>query len=128
MIQFAQLTGSSVGARIRSALRFRGITQRELADRVGLTEAAISRYVTGGRVPAPKYLSRISRALDIPYDHLLHGSPEIGRSEIEDALILIRRNLPYLTNEDRREFVEILCGLKTEADLLAEYGLEEKNP
>lgn len=125
MLQFAQLTGASVGDRIRSALRFRGITQRELAERVGLTEQAISRYVHGSRTPHPKYLSRISRALDIPYDHLLHGSPEIGRSEIEDALALIRRNLPYITNEDRREFVDILCGLKTEADLLAEYGPEE---
>ena len=128
MLHFAQLTGASVGDRIRSALRFRGITQRELAERVGLTEQAISRYVHGSRTPLPKYLSRISRALDIPYDHLLHGSPEIGRSEIEDALALIRRNLPYITNEDRREFVEILCGLKTEADIVEKYGLEEKHP
>lgn len=122
MIQSSPLTGSSLGARINSALRFRGITQRELSRRVGLTEAAISRYVSGDRTPNAVHLAQIASALDVQYDQLLNGGPDFGRSEIEDALYLIRKNQPYLTNRDRLDFLMILCGLKTEADLDAEYG------
>ena len=40
--------GKELGSRITETLQKRGMTQKELAGRIGVTEAVISRYISGG--------------------------------------------------------------------------------
>lgn len=56
---------ASIGVRIKSLLDKKGLTQKELANAVGCTEAAISHYIKGDRVPRASVLSKIAIALDI---------------------------------------------------------------
>lgn len=53
---------SWLGHRISAMLEKKGITQREYAEKVGVTEVAISRYIKGERIP-PNVLLRINRDL-----------------------------------------------------------------
>ena len=46
--------GKDMGLRISETLRNRGMTQKELAERIGVTEAVVSRYISGDREPNPK--------------------------------------------------------------------------
>lgn len=57
--------------RLSDLLRKRNMTQRELADRVGCTESAMSRYIRGERTPRISVVVRIALETDITSDYLL---------------------------------------------------------
>ena len=61
----------SLGDAIATARRARGLTQKELAGRLGLTQAALSRYENDLREPAEDALDGIASALGVTAD-LLH--------------------------------------------------------
>lgn len=46
-----------LGNRIVNLLKNNGLTQKELADKVGCTEAAMSRYINGKRNPKGQVIS-----------------------------------------------------------------------
>jgi len=48
-----------------------GITQAEFADAVGITQAAISQYLSGSREPSAKILTQISKIYHVSTDWLL---------------------------------------------------------
>ena len=63
--------GKELGQRILSAIRIRGISQKELAATIGVTEGVISRYVSGERDPKPEMIANIATALHTTSDYLL---------------------------------------------------------
>lgn len=68
--------------RLKELLQEADMTQRELADKTGLTEATISRYVNGSREPRGKALARIATVLGVTTDYLLGASQ--ARQETEE--------------------------------------------
>lgn len=58
-------------SRIKETLKSRGISQRELATRSGITEVTISRYVSGARIPKGTEIIKIAAALNVSADYLL---------------------------------------------------------
>lgn len=58
-------------SRLDQARKEKGITQRELADRVGVTEVSMSRYVNGARTPSGPIVVNIAKALGISVDYLV---------------------------------------------------------
>ena len=64
------VTSAAVGARIRAIRRERGMSQRELADELGVTPMTISHYERGGVKLSLEMFHRICDALDIPEDYL----------------------------------------------------------
>ena len=51
-------------------LKKAGLTQRELAERVGTTEASMSRYVRGDRVPKASICIKIANVLNCNVEDL----------------------------------------------------------
>lgn len=72
-----------LGTRISELLEQRGISQRELADRVGVTEASMSRYINGGRTPKAPILVNIAKELHTTSDYLLGHEVEDADPETE---------------------------------------------
>ena len=62
---------NTFGERLSWLLNERGITQRELALRTGLTESAVSRYVNNQREPRADGIVKICKALEVSADWLL---------------------------------------------------------
>ena len=60
-------------ATIKARCKALGIKQAELSRRSGLTEAAISRYLSGDRQPTLEAGAALARALDMSVDQLLGG-------------------------------------------------------
>lgn len=52
-----------IGANISRRLGTLGMTQRALADRIGVTEVTVSRYVSGERIPKGPLLVKMANAL-----------------------------------------------------------------
>lgn len=59
------------GERIRAIMRSKGITGRELALRVGVSEAMISYILQGLRAPNLQTLIRIATELDCKIDEII---------------------------------------------------------
>ena len=59
--------------RLKAALKFRSMTQRDLAEKVGITESAISRYITGTRLPKMHIAFKICDALGVSLDWYVNG-------------------------------------------------------
>lgn len=64
---------NAIGVRISELLIRNRIKQKDFAESVGLTEATISRYKKGSRVPNGKNITKIASALHTTTDYLLYG-------------------------------------------------------
>lgn len=62
---------ASMGKQIQGIRRKKGLSQEELAQAIGSTKSAISRYESGKRQPRLEQLQRIASALDVPIYELL---------------------------------------------------------
>jgi transcriptional regulator with XRE-family HTH domain len=64
---------ADIGTRIAAARRARGLTQGELADRLGVTRSAVAQWETGRAGQVTGTLSRIAEVLDVAVESLLEG-------------------------------------------------------
>lgn len=101
---------AEIGKRIKGLLDKRGMTQKELAVKVGCTEAAISHYIKGDRIPRSSVMTRIAIALDTTSEYLMEGVPTDVTGEIDYAKKLIARNVTQMSNSEKREIINILMG------------------
>jgi transcriptional regulator with XRE-family HTH domain len=100
--------GKELGSRVAETLQRRGMTQKELAARIGVTEAVISRYVSGDRDPKPEVLGNIATALHTTSDFLLG----IENEEFSHPRIrrMLARNAATMTEKEKRELINALFG------------------
>ncbi len=68
----------TVGERLKKVLDEKGIMQKELAEKIGVNEMTVSRYVHGGRIVSVPVLIEICRVLNVSADYLL------GLSEVTE--------------------------------------------
>ena len=92
--------GKDLGERIAGLLKQLGITQRELAERIGITEVSMSRYIRGDRTPKGPVVANMATALNTTTDYLLG----IGESNEEKQEEL---SLPE-DEAETRDFGEVL--------------------
>ena len=96
--------------RLGELLKTRHMTQKELAKRAEVTEAAVSHYIKGDRTPRSSVLSRIAVALGTTSEYLMEGLPQSHTDEIGYAKKLISRNLSRMTVAEKRDILYILLG------------------
>lgn len=56
--------------KIKKKMKFKRITQVELADRIGVSRLTVNRYINGQRVPDYLTLKKISKILNCPLDEI----------------------------------------------------------
>ena len=94
--------------RLSQLLKQRQMTQKRLADKAGVTEAAMSHYLKGDRTPRASVLGRIATVLGTTTDYLLTGNDTDSANEVIYAKRLIARNAHQLSREDKLEIMSIL--------------------
>ena len=87
-------------SRLDQARKEKGLTQRELANRVGVTEVSMSRYVNGARVPKGPIVVNIAKALGVSVDYL------VGTSSVKKR----QTNADRIRNMSDEELVELITG------------------
>ena len=65
------MTEDSFGQRLKKVLTERNMMQKELAEKIGVNEMAISRYIHGGRMVSVSILIDICKVLNVSADYLL---------------------------------------------------------
>ena len=76
------MVSPSIGIRIQRAREERGITQQELAARLGCTQAALSNYELGKRRFYVANLERIAGALEKPLSYFVE--PAVDEDDTRD--------------------------------------------
>ena len=74
-------TSKEIGTRLQKLLQEKDISQRELSERIGVTDVTVSRYVRGERVPKADIATKIAQALGTTTDYILGrdtSDPEIS--------------------------------------------------
>jgi len=103
---------NDLGGRITELLKQLNMTQRELADKVGVTEVSMSRYINGDRIPKGTVIANLATALHTTSDYLLNGetSDEGADFEAEYYKIhrLIARNASQMSSKQRNELIKAL--------------------
>lgn len=92
--------------RLNQLLEERGISQKELAQRINVDETAMSRYVNGTRTPRIDILTNIAKEFDVSIEYLIgEEEKEYKYGEIKNVIC---RNVHEMTDSQRMELMEIL--------------------
>lgn len=94
----------TLGEKIASARKEKGMTQEMLAEQLGVTRQAVARWETGLSVPDAGMLVRIAGALDTTVNDLLgEEEPEQGR-DLAAELEALNRQLAEREKRSRRRW------------------------
>lgn len=121
----------TTGERIRMARQNKGVTQRELAEKLGIASAGIGQWENNVRNPKLSTLLKIADALDIDYRDLVGDDnptrntlrPMVNISDAEindiiDDLLLVQRNFQEtgtpITDEQRNLWIKDRVSKKTQ--------------
>ena len=75
----------TIAEKIEESLESLNMTQKKLAKKCGVTEATISRYISGARNPRGEILSKIASVIGVSTDYLL-GNSDIKLSDNNNSL------------------------------------------
>jgi transcriptional regulator with XRE-family HTH domain len=104
----------SLGIRLALLRKQKGLTQIELAEKVGSIQVVLSDYERGKLRPNPDMLVRLARALDVTTDELL-GLKSPAKTKLKDAetLRLWKRFQQFmaLPERDRRAVLRLINSL-----------------
>lgn len=88
------------GARLKSLLENKNISQKEFADKLEITEATLSRYINNLIVPKIEVVYEMANLLDVSVDFLIGN--ERTMSETEELAILrkILQKSGFMENDE----------------------------
>ena len=104
------MKNNNLGGRISDLLQKTGLTQRELAEKVGCTEVSMSRYISGDRTPKGPIIANIASALHVSADYLLGQESAEDDAELEyyRTQRAIARNAKNWTQKQKADLVNAL--------------------
>ena len=91
--------------RLQQAILRSGMTQKELAEKVGITEAAVSHYLKGDRMPRSAVAVKLADVLNMSVDELMGGNTETSFDEVYK---IVARSAKQLDNDQKAALVRVL--------------------
>ena len=110
------MDATKIGTFIAAERRAKGWTQRQLADKLQLTDKAVSRWETGKGLPDVSFLLPLAAALDVSVGELLAGESQPHPPAVQAAETRTAEQLASYTRElgpqlRRRRACTVLAGL-----------------
>lgn len=101
-------TEPAFGVRLRTLRRERGLTQRQLAELVGLDFTYLSKLENAADIPGEKAVRRLAAALDANSDELLSLAGKLPSELLEwtandPRAVRLLRKLPQMNAETREK-------------------------
>ncbi len=97
-----------VKERIKMLMEERHLNQKELARLSGVTEASMSKYLSGERTPRIDVIVNIANALNVTTDELIGNEIENGNFDITRMKAVLARGMKNMSEDDRRELMLFL--------------------
>ena len=100
---------STLGERIKLRRKELGMSQSDLAEKVGISYAQIGRYETKDAQPPTKTLTAIADALGISPDYLIYGtSDEKAKTRLSDPELINQFKAIEAMDEEDKNVVKKL--------------------
>lgn len=99
-----------IGNKIAQFRKYRGLNQKQLAEKIGVSAVTITRYENNSREPNLKKLNEIAIALDVTVSDLLNEEYGIDLSQSEPQL-------KQFLQLDRNLLVNILFGMSSNNEI-----------
>ncbi len=96
----------NIGDRIFLLLRKSGYTQAELAKMVGVTNAAMCRYIKNEREPKIEVVANLATALNTSIEYLISGRSE--SNSFDDIYHLVSRSTTSMSSEEKMRLMKLL--------------------
>jgi len=97
----------------RAIMRDKGMSIRELSDKLGLTPGGAGHYLSGRRHPRPGMLRQIARELNVSIAELVEDDPSFARDKNESDLLDLFR---AIDEADKAAALAMLNGLAKPRD------------
>ena len=96
--------------KVKELMRVKNINQKELSLLSGITEASVSRYLTGERTPRMDIIINFAKALDVSVEYLLeeNNSKAYKNSAYDNIAVAIARDGNNLTAEEMNKLIELI--------------------
>lgn len=99
--------------RVKSLMDYNKLSQKELANLSGISEASISRYLSGDLKPRMDILTNIAKVLNVSVAYLIGEDEKKSESDAyEETLCVVTRNKSKLDDAQKAELIKILFGGK----------------
>lgn len=89
--------------RLKKKMKEKGLSQRQLALMCSLTEASVSKYLSGVRTPHIEVIGKLAKALDTTSDYLLGIDENNGHYAAIKKVV--DENKSYLSMEERMSLI-----------------------
>ena len=86
----------TLGATIAALRKERGMTQLELANQMGVTDKAVSKWERDLSFPDAASLPKLAETLGVSVDELMQGKPAGSAAEVSPALSETARLVPLI--------------------------------
>lgn len=95
--------------RLRMIMIEQGLSQKELALKANITEASMSKYLSGNRTPRVDVIINLSKALGITTDELLFGEENNSTIDFIKAKTVLARGMGNITDEEKAKLIGLIA-------------------
>ena len=99
--------------RVRSLMKEKNMSQKELAEKAGITEASMSKYLSGERTPRVDVIVNLANALETTTDYLL-GKDVILTSNEEEFQTVTNHFIQDIEDEMLNELISLYSSISNE--------------
>lgn len=94
--------------RIKMLMENKHLTQKELASLAGITEASMSKYLSGSRTPRIDVVVNLANALGVSTDELIGNEIEKDGMDLLRLKTVLARGVEKMSEEDKKELIKFL--------------------
>lgn len=102
----------SIGENVRKELVRRGLNQKDLCLKTGISESAMSKYLASDKPLRTDIIAKIARVLDVNIYQLLNLEEKTGTTFDICKTALMARSGSSLSTEEKKELIDLIFGHK----------------
>lgn len=97
-----------INERIRMLMEGKNLSQKELANLSGITEASMSKYLSGERTPRIDVVVNLANALGVTTDELIGNDIEDDKMGLVRLKTVLARGMESMSEDDKKELIKFL--------------------
>lgn len=107
----------SLGENLKKYRKESGLTQSQLADKIGANQTEVHRWESGKSLPLITTLKKLSIALGISVDNLLFTNEEKQKFKVSNKELMSKiQDIENLKSEDRDAILRMIDAFKLKAN------------